>query len=81
MTRQSARIVPDQKGRFPVFLRNLRERLNLSQQDLAVRLGTAVATISRWELGKSDPAFTVAQMKAFLGLLEEAGYTLDQVPD
>ncbi len=34
-------------------IRNLRQRLNLSQQELASRLGVAVATVHRWETGKN----------------------------
>lgn len=33
-------------------IKDLRERLNLSQQELADKLGVAKDTVSRWEVGK-----------------------------
>ncbi len=36
-------------------VKRLRERLGLSQQELATRLGVHAATIHRWESGKSEP--------------------------
>jgi len=40
----------------PEKIRALRERLGLTQQALAVRLGIAVTAISRWENGKHTPS-------------------------
>jgi len=40
----------------PEKIRALRERHNLTQQDLATSLGVAVANISRWENGKHKPS-------------------------
>src|SRR3546814_13461074 len=36
-------------------IRQLRARLNLSQEELADRLNVSYATINRWEAGKSKP--------------------------
>src|SRR3546814_7850876 len=36
-------------------IRQLRARLNLSQEELAARLNVSYATINRWEAGKSKP--------------------------
>ena len=40
-------------------LKKLREELEMSQEDLARELGVSSQTISRWELGKNVPTFTV----------------------
>lgn len=53
----------------------LRSQLNLSQEALAARLGTAYATVNRWEQGKSKPQR--AQREALLALAEEAGLNAD----
>lgn len=36
-------------------IRTIRESLNLSQEELANRLGVSFATVNRWEGGKSEP--------------------------
>ena len=37
------------------LIARLRTALNLSQEELAARLGMSVATVHRWELGRSKP--------------------------
>jgi len=37
-------------------VRELRRRLNLTQEQLAQRLGVTVSTVRRWELGTSVPS-------------------------
>jgi type I restriction enzyme M protein len=49
----------------------VRHKLDLSQEQLAARLGVSFATVNRWEAGKSKPQ--KAQMAAFERLWEEAG--------
>ena len=39
----------------PRLIRTLRERLALTQKDLAVLLGVSVGTVHHWEMGKFDP--------------------------
>ena len=39
----------------PERVKRLRDRLGLTQQQLADRLGVTVGSVSRWELGKSGP--------------------------
>ena len=39
----------------PSRLKVLRERLGLSQQEMATRLGVSVQSIHRWESGKKGP--------------------------
>jgi predicted ATPase/DNA-binding CsgD family transcriptional regulator/DNA-binding XRE family transcriptional regulator len=43
-------------GDFGARLRDLRERLRLSQEQLAQRLGVSFATVNRWEGGRSIPS-------------------------
>jgi len=55
----------------PERIRALRGMLNLSQEQLADRLGVSFATINRWEAGKAKPQR--AQQDAILKLLAEVG--------
>jgi transcriptional regulator with XRE-family HTH domain len=58
-------------------LKKLREEAGLSQQELATRIGVAVATISRWERG-APAMLTVPQMKA---LCRVFGKSIEELPD
>jgi transcriptional regulator with XRE-family HTH domain len=58
-------------------LKKLREEAGLSQQELATRIGVAVATISRWERG-APAMLTVPQMKA---LCKVFGKSIEELPD
>ena len=56
----------------PTNLRKLRERLGLSQQGLARRLGVARATITRWENGTRRPS-KVAELALRCGIEAKEG--------
>jgi type I restriction enzyme M protein len=58
-----------------VQLRALRNKLNLSQEELAGRLGVSFATVNRWEGGSSKPQR--AQREAIEKLIAEAGMEAD----
>jgi transcriptional regulator with XRE-family HTH domain len=58
-------------------LKKLREEAGLSQQELATRIGVAVATISRWERG-APAMLTVPQMKALCKIF---GKSIEELPD
>jgi len=62
-------------------LKKLREELGMSQEDLARELGVSSQTISRWELGKNVPTFTVKQMKALEKLPTRIGRSIADLPD
>ncbi|UNU24047.1 helix-turn-helix transcriptional regulator [Microcoleus vaginatus] len=62
-------------------LNKLGEELEMSQEDLARELGVSSQTISRWELGKNVPTFTLKQMKAFEKLLASIGRSIGDLPD
>jgi type I restriction enzyme M protein len=53
------------------LLRAIRNKLNISQEQLAAKLNVSFATVNRWESGKSKPQ--KAQAQAIETLVEEAG--------
>ena len=50
-------------------IKNIREKLNLTQEQLARKLGVSWATVARWERGKGEPS-PLAQ-KAIDDLIKE----------
>jgi putative transcriptional regulator len=63
-------------------LRQIRERLGLSQEEFAQRLGTSWVTISRWERGTSNaPKLTIPQVKKLVRILSELDLTIEDLPD
>lgn len=60
-----------QQADFPAVLRATRAALNLTQEQLAERLGVAFATVNRWEGGGNRPQR--AAQEAILALAREAG--------
>src|SRR5215210_7770640 len=58
-------------------LRTLRDALNLSQEQLAARLGVSFATVNRWETGKSKPQRE--QREKIQKLIEETGLSTDEL--
>ena len=65
-----------EEGESP--LKRLREAAELSQQELATRIGVGITTISRWERGVSPATMTVTQMRA---LCRELGVSFEELPD
>jgi type I restriction enzyme M protein len=55
----------------PDFLRGIRAKLNLTQEQLAQRLGVSVATVNRWEGGSNAPQ--KAALEVIAALAREAG--------
>lgn len=62
---------------IPDRVRTLRKKLNLSQEEIAGRLGVSFATVNRWESGRSRPQR--AQLATIEALAAEAG--LDGDPE
>src|SRR5437899_2878311 len=56
---------------FDALIRKTRQKLGLSQEELASRLKVSFATVNRWEGGRSKPQ--KAQLDALQELFEEAG--------
>ncbi|MFM7450453.1 MAG: helix-turn-helix transcriptional regulator [Leptolyngbyaceae cyanobacterium] len=59
-------------------LKQLRERVGLSQEALARIVGVSGKTVSNWERGISIASLTVPQMKT---LCQALSITLDELPD
>ena len=57
--------------------RKLREDANLSQEELAVRMGVSASSVRRWEKG-DEPTMTVRQMRNFCRLVR---VSFDNLPD
>lgn len=61
---------------FPTALRAIRAKLDLTQEQLAERLGVSFATVNRWEGGSNMPQKAARQV--ILALVEEAGVELPE---
>jgi len=61
----------EQAANLPATLRAIRAKLNLTQEQLAERLGVSFATVNRWEGGGSKPQR--AATEAISALAAEAG--------
>ena len=63
----------DSKENFSAFLRQMRERLGISQEGLASALGLSFPTVSRWERGRAipDPAAFQILGQFVMGLGDE----------
>jgi DNA-binding XRE family transcriptional regulator len=59
---------------FPELVREVRRQLEISQEELAHKLGVSFATINRWENGKTTP-FKLArgQFDAFCKKMADQG--------
>jgi type I restriction enzyme M protein len=64
---------------FTAQLRDLRGKLNISQEQLAARLNVSFATVNRWETGKAKPQ--KAQLDALHELFVEAGISDEVTPE
>lgn len=64
------------------FLKALRELLgDISQEELARRIGVSLNSVSRWERGITPATFTVPQLKAFVLLVQSVDLDVEQIPD
>ena len=63
-------------------LKQVRERLGMTQEEFGQALGISGNTISRYERGVHQHIkFTIAQMKRLQELLEQAGLSIKDLPD
>jgi len=59
---------------FSSLVKEIRQQLSLSQEDLARQLGVSYATVNRWENGQSKPSkLAKAQLDAFCEKMIESG--------
>lgn len=56
---------------YPKLLKEYREKMFLSQEDLAQKLGISYVTVNRWENGKFEP--TIKMKKKLYNLFKKAG--------
>ncbi|GAB4335839.1 MAG: hypothetical protein Kow0089_05770 [Desulfobulbaceae bacterium] len=62
---------------FPRLVRELRQRMGLSQEKFAARLGVTFSTISRWENGRARPSpLALKQVEDLLRSMGEQGKDL-----
>lgn len=59
-------------------LKQQRETLNVTQRQVADKLGVTVTTVQNWEAGRHIPKLYPAQMKALCDLLN---FTLDELAE
>ncbi|WP_446335241.1 helix-turn-helix domain-containing protein [Coleofasciculus sp. G1-WW12-02] len=62
-------------------LKELRSRLKLTQSQLASALGTTERSIRRYEKGEVVFSLDLLQFKVFMKLMNQAGMSLDDLPD
>ena len=61
-------------GKFAALLKEIRQQLALSQEDLARRIGVSYATVNRWENCQSKPSkLAKAQFDAFCEKMTREG--------
>lgn len=62
-------------------IRQLREKLDLTQEELARELSISVWSVAKWEGGKHNPSFNFKQLKALYCLLAKGGLSILDLPD
>ena len=67
----NANIVVTMNIDYAELLKQYREKMFLSQRDLASKLGISYTTVNRWETGKFVP--TIKMKKKLYGLFKKAG--------
>jgi type I restriction enzyme M protein len=67
------------KNETPNALRAIRNKLNLSQEQLAAKLNVSFATVNRWEAGTAKPQ--KAKAEAIEALLEESGVSASETAE
>ena len=59
---------------YPALIKEVRQQLAISQEDLARELGVSYATVNRWENGQAKPSkLARAQLYAFCERMQAAG--------
>ena len=56
---------------YPKLLKAYREKMFMSQEELAQKLGISYVTVNRWENGKFEP--TIKMKKKLFRMFEKAG--------
>lgn len=61
-------------------IKRARERLRLSQKELAARIGVNVKTVDNWENGRTSPKSSLGALEDVLGNLQEREARANQTP-
>lgn len=62
-------------------LRQVRERLGMTQEEFAEKLGITRRTLGHHERGERCIRLTLSQIKRLKELLEQAGMSIDDLPE
>ncbi len=63
-------------------IKQLREKLGLTQLELAYHLGVSITTVSRWEVGRSQLTLTTSQWKKFHAVvLKPLNIEVEELPE
>ncbi len=69
------------KNKKMSVIKQLRERLELTQEELARELGISVWSVAKWESGKHNPSFNFKQLKSLYCLLAKGKLSILDLPD
>ncbi|MBW4553652.1 MAG: helix-turn-helix domain-containing protein [Aphanocapsa sp. GSE-SYN-MK-11-07L] len=62
-----------------LFVRQLRQLVNLTQAQFAEKLGVSIPTVARWENGKAQPSpLALMQLKTLLNELKASPHRLQR---
>lgn len=61
---------------YATAVKNLRQKLLVSQSELAKMLGVSFATVNRWERGRFEPNYKAK--RKLQGLFKKYGITLEK---
>jgi putative transcriptional regulator len=70
-----------QESKKMSVIKQLREELSLTQEQMARELDLSVWSIGKWEAGKHSPTFNFKQIKALYLLMAKAGMSIMDLPD
>ncbi|MCA1991928.1 MAG: helix-turn-helix domain-containing protein [Coleofasciculus sp. S288] len=62
-------------------LKQVRERLGMTQEEFADQLGITRRTLGYHERGERNIRLTLSQIKRLKELLEQAGMSIEELPD
>lgn len=66
--------MPNQNRDYPALLKEIRNQLSYSQEDLARELGVSFSTVNRWENNQAKPSkLARAQFDLFCAKMVESG--------
>lgn len=67
-----------QQERYESSFKQMRQKVGLTQAELARRIGVSDRAVRAWEKGEYPPMLTIAQLRL---LCRELGVTFEELPD